>query len=129
VLFCGWSLKKGGPGSLFSYSRFFALTKGQEMLWYEQPKGTTDLKLSGRLSLAELAAIKRDKPTSESDFTFRVSTSSGESIKLNPGSRAAFQQWQEGLMATLAVPSPHEQRRSMLRVESATAVATKRVLH
>ena len=88
------------------------------MLWYDQPNGSEELKLAGRLNLAELTAIKRDKPTSESDFTFRIVTSGGGTIKLNPGSRTAFQQWQEGLMAAVAVPSPQEQRRSMLRREA-----------
>ena len=117
VLFCGWSTKKGGPADLFSYSRYFALTKTQELLVYEMPRGTEELKLAGKMALSGLSAIKREKPNSESDFTFRIVTEEA-TIKINPGSRTAFQQWQEGLMAAVAVPSPQEQRRSIMRRES-----------
>ena len=93
------------------------------MVWYEGVKGSEDLKLSGRLNLADLAAIKRERPNSTTDYTFRVVTEGG-TVTISPGSREAFQKWQEGLMASVAVPSPQEQRLSMLKREqslSATA--------
>ena len=66
------------------------------------------------ISAGELAAIKRDKPTSETDFTFRIVTRD-TSLRLDPGSRNNYQMWQEGLMRAVAVPSPQEQQRSILR--------------
>ena len=92
----------------------------QQLLTYDMPRGTEELKLAGRVDLSELSAIKRERPTSETDFTFKIATASTY-IKLNPGSREAFQQWQEGLMAAVAVPSPHEQRRSIMKREAATS--------
>ena len=92
----------------------------QQLLMYDMPRGTEELKLVGRVDLSELSAIKREGPTSETDFTFKIATASTY-IKLNPGSREAFQQWQEGLMAAVAVPSPHEQRRSIMKREAATS--------
>ncbi len=65
------------------------------------------------MDLTELSAIKREKPTSEADFSFRVVTPT-HSIRLDPGSKAAFEQWQDGLTACVAVPSPLEQARSMI---------------
>lgn len=81
---------------------------------YEMPRGTEELKLAGRIDLSDLSAIKRDKPTSETDFTFRIVTRE-ISIKLDPGTRQRFQAWQEGLMSAVSVPSPHEQRRSIMK--------------
>jgi hypothetical protein len=116
ILFCGWSVKRSGPANLLRFQRYFCLTKAQEMLWYESIKGSNELKLSGRLGLACLSAIKRERPTSSIDFTFRVVTEAG-TVTISPGSRQAFQQWQEGLMSSVAVPSPQEQRWSMLKRE------------
>ena len=116
VLLCGWSAKKGGPLDLFSYSRYFVLTPGQGLMWYEQLKGSEELLLSGSLPLAHLVSIKRDRPASNTDFTFRVETKTG-SVRIDPGSRAAFQQWQEGLTAAVAVPSPQEQRQKIVHHE------------
>lgn len=117
ILFCGWSNKCSGPLNLLRFTRYFCLTKAQEMIWYETVKGAPGrLKLCGRLSLIDLSAIKRDRPTSTTDFTFRVTTESG-AVTISPGSLEAYQQWQEGLMASVAVPSPQEQRRSMLMRE------------
>ena len=47
------------------------------------------------------------KPLAETDYSFQIVTEGG-SVRLNPGSRLAFEQWQEGLMAApaLAAPSP-----------------------
>ena len=58
-----------------------------------------------QLDLRDLNAIKRDKPLSVEDYTFRVSTPSG-GVTLDPGSREAFQKWQEGLMMCVSAPSP-----------------------
>ena len=84
---------------------------------YEMPKGKEELRLAGKLSLEALHKIVRDRPNSDSDFTFRIVTRDG-TIRLDPGSRERFQSWQEGLMAAVAVPSPAEQRR---KIESAAS--------
>lgn len=110
VLFCGWSMKKG---TMFgSYPRFFALRKdaaGASLAWYEEEKGKEDaLKLSGALDVKALSAIKREKPTSESDFTFRIvakatDAGKGSTLRVDPGSKVAFDQWNEALMAAMSI--------------------------
>lgn len=84
---------------------------------YERPRGTEELKLSGKLDLTKLQAIKREKPTSPVDFTFRIVTAA-QTIKISPGGKEAFTQWQEGLTMAVSVPSPVEQRAQILRRES-----------
>ena len=49
--------------------------------------------------------FRRKKPTSESDFSFRISTPTA-SVRLDPGSRTAFEQWEEGLMMCISAASP-----------------------
>lgn len=103
VVFCGWSMKRG---TLFgSYPRYFALRKDSSLTWYEESAGKAELRWSGRLDLADLSAIKREKPVSTTDFTFKVVTYTS-SVRLDPGSKQAYDQWQEGLMAAVSAPSP-----------------------
>lgn len=100
VLFCGWTNKKG---IFFWSTKYFALTMDAELRWYDG--GPEDLRLGGVLDLRDLTAIKRERPESADDFSFRVVTPSG-SIRLDPASREAYQQWQEGLMMCVSAPSP-----------------------
>ena len=92
-----------------------------QMLIYEQPKGTDELKLSGKLSLTALTAFRRTKPTSEVDHTFIIATAASGTIKIDPGSKANWEAWQEGVMAALAVPPPEEQMRKVAEIESGRA--------
>lgn len=103
VLFCGWSMKRG---AIFgSYARYFALRRDASLTWYEEVGRGEELKFSGRLELSDLSAIKREKPDSTADFTFRLVTHSS-SVRLDPGSKQAYDQWQEGLMVAVSAPSP-----------------------
>ena len=49
--------------------------------------------------------IKREKPASESDFSFVVKTPAA-TAKLDPGSKAAYDKWEEGLMMCISAASP-----------------------
>lgn len=103
VLFCGYSNKKG---LFFWATKYFSLTTSAELRWYESGgNGGDELKLQGTLDLRDLQAIKRDKPESADDFTFRVVTPGG-SVRLDPATREAYQMWQEGLMMCVSAPSP-----------------------
>ena len=55
-----------------------------------------------------LSFSKGEKPASEaqSDFTFRIVTA-GATLRLDPGSKEAFDLWQQGLTAAISAPSPH----------------------
>ena len=68
-----------------------------------------------RLDLSSLSAIKLARPASEAqtDFTFCIITATG-SLRLDPGSKAAFDLWQQGLTTAISAPSPH---RSPTRAE------------
>ena len=45
--------------------RYFAISRSEELFWYEKPRGTDELKLAGRMELGKLAAIKREKPVTQ----------------------------------------------------------------
>ena len=68
--------------------------------------GEEALKLGGKLPLAAgRVIIKREKPASESDFSFVVKTPAA-TAKLDPGSKAAYDKWEEGLMMCISAASP-----------------------
>ena len=68
-----------------------------------------------QLDLADVSAIKRQKPESTDDFTFRV-VAPGGTVRLQPTSLEAYQQWQEGLMMCVAHPTPPRAVRTAARV-------------
>ena len=97
VTFCGWTVKRGeGLLGLFSARRYFALTAGRELYWYEGSE-SAELKLAGRADMTQLTALKRERPDSETDFSFRLVTKAA-SLRLDPGSLEAWLQWQENLL-------------------------------
>ena len=124
-MFCGWTLKKG----LFFWApRYFALTRRGLLCWCARRRrrparprppltparrvlrryegGEEALKLGGTLPLAAgRVIIKREKPASESDFSFVVKTPAA-TAKLDPGSKAAYDKWEEGLMMCISAASP-----------------------
>ena len=131
VVFCGWStllverppssrsllslFKKAPAGGNFARrSRYFALTNASELLYYEQPRGTQELKLDGKMDLSSLSAIERDEPESATNFAFRV-VSSTNTIRIDAVDFTQFQLWQQGLVLAMAVPTPGEQAKSLLR--------------
>ena len=71
VVFCGWTLKRG---VFFWAPYYFAVTRHSELLWYEG--GEAELKLAGKADLLLIKSITRDKPDSETNFSFRVVTPS-----------------------------------------------------
>lgn len=103
-------MKRGSITGLGTFARYFALKKDSSLSWYEEviAKGangetTEELRYAGGLELRDLTAIKREKPESEVDYSFRVVTQRS-SVRIDPGSKAAFDQWQEGLMAAMSAP-------------------------
>ena len=97
VIFCGWTLKRG---TFFWAPHYFALTKHSELLWYEG--GEAELKKAGTLDLLQISAITRDKPDSDKNFSFRVATPA-VTVRLDPGSKEAFDQWQATLVRNAQV--------------------------
>ena len=96
VVFCGWTLKRG---VFFWAPYYFAVTRHSELLWYEG--GEAELKLAGKADLLLIKSITRDKPDSETNFSFRVVTPS-TTVRLDPGTVANYDKWQEGLMNAVA---------------------------
>ena len=70
------------------------------------------------------AKIQRVRPRSETDYTFKIVTRVG-SIRLDPGSKINFEQWQEGLISAIAVPSPIDQQRSILQREASGRMSAR----
>ena len=66
------------------------------------PAGAAEeLRYAGGLDLSELSAIKRERPDSATDYSFRV-VSAGGAVRVDPGSKEAYELWQEGLMAAVS---------------------------
>jgi len=71
---------------------------------YEGPEA--ELTLKGRCDLLKISAISRERPDSDKNYAFRIVTPT-DTLKLDPGSQQAHDQWQEGLMMAIAASSLH----------------------
>ena len=97
VTFCGWSLKKG---ALYGASeRFFTIRRDGTLTWYV--KEDESLLLAGSLDLRQIREIKREKPKIDSDYSFRIVTQTN-ALRIDPGSKANFDKWQEALLAAMS---------------------------
>ena len=121
VIFCGWTLKRG---TFFWAPHYFALTKHSELLWYEG--GEAELKKAGTLDLLQISAITRDKPDSDKNFSFRVVTPA-VTVRLDPGSKEAFDKWQASLVrnAQVAVGGGRDRDGLRARARSSTSRARR----
>jgi len=104
VAFVGWSsIVAAGADSRQAEPRFFLLTCGPQtqprLAWYV---GTEEqLVEEGSLDLRQIAHTRRTAPDSPDDFSFCVATRDA-SLAINPGSRDAFNRWQDGLLQCVA---------------------------
>ena len=100
VVFCGWSLRRGG--SLFGLGAsqcYFALRRDATLSWFDgvEPVELGELRYVRCLDLSSRTTIKRERPESDTDYTFRIATASAAPLRLDPGSKEAFDKWQQGL--------------------------------
>lgn len=129
TLLCGWSeltdaawdasdaitdgddANGGEKGS----STFLALSregKHARLDWFEccrpAPEGESELegtylKLEGQADLREVQALKREKPDSPRDFTFKIELRE-RSLTVNPGNHTTFKRWEEALLMAMSMP-------------------------
>ena len=98
----GWMKKKGSGGALFGgkmQKRYFVLYDNRELHYFE---GTTfeSLQRKGRIRMATATELMRTKPDDKKDFTF-VIKATGRDWILDPGSQAAWEEWNNMLRPML----------------------------
>merc|ERR1711975_8855 len=80
--------------------------------WFEccrpAPEGESELegtylKLEGQADLREVQALKREKPDSPRDFTFKIELRE-RSLTVNPGNHTTFKRWEEALLMAMSMP-------------------------
>ena len=63
--------------------------------------GAARLKLEQRVPLGELLGVRREKPDSPSDFSFRVATPATV-VRIGCYDAGAYHSWQDGLMLCMS---------------------------
>jgi len=98
----GWMKKKGSGGALFGgkmQKRYFVLYDNRELHYFEG-SSMENIQRKGRIRMATATELMRVKPDDKKDFTF-VIKATGRDWILDPGSQAAWEDWQAKLRPML----------------------------
>jgi len=98
----GWMKKKGSGGALFGgkmQKRYFVLYDNRELHYFEG-SSMENIQRKGRIRMATATELMRVKPDDKKDFTF-VIKATGRDWILDPGSQAAWEEWQAKLRPML----------------------------
>ena len=98
----GWMKKRGQGSALFGgkfQKRYFVLYDNRE-LHYLTGAQMAVIKPTGVIQMAQATGIERLKPDDRKDFTFAIKVP-GRDWVLDPGSMAAWQEWEEKLLPML----------------------------
>jgi len=98
----GWMKKKGQGPSMFGgkmQKRYFVLYDNRELHYFE---GSTmdNITRKGRIRMATATELSRLKPDDKKDFSFIIRVP-GRDWVLDPGSMAAWQEWEAKLRSML----------------------------
>jgi len=98
----GWMKKKGSGGAIFGgkmQKRYFVLYDNRELHYFEG-SSMENIQRKGRIRMATATELQRVKPDDKKDFTF-VIKATGRDWILDPGSQAAWEEWQAKLRPML----------------------------
>jgi len=128
--FCGWSLEY--TNWLNWPRRFFTVSKtGTCCSWeVESGKGPragpidpyTTLRCCHRMDLLQLRAMRREAPTSTTDFSFSL-VGAELTLWIDPQTRDAYEQWEVAVMRAVACKDSVSQRERRAGEEQAARVA------